>query len=158
MVRLMASFSKLLWKIREAGYAAQEAAVDSRCRSCKSRDSRIGWYLCVVAGRASFGADGLVTTSFLHAFTIGMLEAGAEVVDVGILIEDTQTLVDHSWSQGSFGELGESTSELLDDGIERIVAGVKNTHGMIVSSSPFLGQGRSRWEAIYWDLCRCRDL
>jgi metal-dependent amidase/aminoacylase/carboxypeptidase family protein len=68
-----------------------------------------------------------------------MLEAGAEVVNVGILVKDTQTLVDHSWSQGSLRELRESSAELLDDGVERIVAGIKNAHGMVVSTVPFLG-------------------
>jgi len=135
----MASFSQRPWKVRETWYAAQEAAVNGRRGGSKSRDPWISWYAGVVAGRTSLGADGLATTSLLHALTIGMLETGAEVVDVRILIEDTQTFVDHSWSQGSFGELRESTSELLDDGVERVVAGVKDTHGMIVSSIPFLG-------------------
>jgi hypothetical protein len=129
----------MLWKIRETGYAAQQAAVDGRCRSCESRDPRIGWDASIIAGRASFSTDGLATTSLLHAFAIDMLEAGAEVVDVGILIKDTQTLVDHVWSQGGFGELRESSSELLDDGVEGIVAGVKNAHCMVVDTVPFLG-------------------
>jgi hypothetical protein len=73
-----------------------------------------------------------------------MLETGTEVVNVGILIEDTQTLVDHVWSQGSFGELRESSSKLLDDGVEGVVAGVKNAHCMVVGTVPFLGQGRGR--------------
>jgi hypothetical protein len=138
------SFDQLLWKIRETRYAAQKATVDSRCRSCESRDPGIGWNLCVVTRRASVGADGFATTSLLHALTIDMLETGTEVVNVWILIEDTQTLVDHVWSQRSFGELRKSSSKLPDDGVEGVVAGVKNTHGMVVSTVPFLGQGRGR--------------
>ena len=87
-----------------------------------------------------------------------MLETGAEIVDIGILVEDTQALIYHGWSQGSFGELRESTSELLDNGIEGIVAGIEDAHGMVVSSIPFLGQGRSRWEAVYDGFWSCRDI
>jgi hypothetical protein len=138
------SFDQVLWKIRETWDAAQETAVNGRCRSCESRDSRISWNSCVVAGWASVAADGFATTSLLHTLTIDMLETGTEVIDVRILIEDTQTLVDHVWSQGSFGELRKSGSKLLDDGVEGVVAGVKNAHCMVVSTVPFLGQGRGR--------------
>jgi hypothetical protein len=81
-----------------------------------------------------------------------MFEAGTEVVDIRILVKDTQTLIDHSWSQGSFGEFRESTAELLDNGVERVVAGVENTHGMIMNAAPSFGQGRSRRETIHCDL------
>jgi hypothetical protein len=129
----------MLWKVRQTWYAVQKAAVDGGRRSCESRDPRIGWDSSIVAGRASFSADGLATTSLLHALTIDVLEAGAEVVDVGILIKDTQTLVDHVWSQRGFGEFWESSSELLDDGVQGVVAGVKDAHCMVVSTVPFLG-------------------
>ena len=68
-----------------------------------------------------------------------MLETGTEIVDIGILVEDTQALVDHGWSQGRFGELRESASEFLDNGIEGIVAGIEDAHCMVVSAVPFLG-------------------
>ena len=75
-----------------------------------------------------------------------MLEPDPEEIDAGVLIEGSEALVDHDWSEDGTGQLGKGTAQLLDRGFEGVVASVENADGAVMGDGPLFGQRRCRWK------------